>query len=362
MRQQLQQAQAAAASAGAASDTEASRLRELLATREAEASDWRRQTQEAKAAAAQREAEAADAARQQAAGADHAPAADVKKHEQQMARAAEAHAAEVQRLQEAVDAERRGRAAADVKAAAAEHAAATASQHAQARGTAGGRKEGAAGSPASAVHLMSPGWALQRLMAQVKLARVAPKLLFFCDQWCTLRCHHALPSFCSLPIRTMAICKLQGRAASRHLHSLPLHMRLAEALAAAVAAYLVLFLLPWQWLLGSDAEVRVFYKQISACSSACSSSCTCIAMTPRNVSAVDHSGNSALHLLTLCSSKPTSHTDHPPTMSRMPTCWSCGDRWMGCGPACRRLMTKWAPPTVSSAPTRCALELATSNQ
>lgn len=42
---------------------------------------------------------------------------------------------------------------------------------------------------------------------------------------------------------------------SRHLHSLPLHLRVAEALAAAIAAYLLLFLLPWDWLLGNEAEV-----------------------------------------------------------------------------------------------------------
>ena len=57
---------------------------------------------------------------------------------------------------------------------------------------------------------------------------------------------------------------------SHHLHSLPLPMRLAEALAAAVAAYLLLFLLPWGWLLGSAAEVL---DQLCTSNLPCSCSC-----------------------------------------------------------------------------------------
>lgn len=59
---------------------------------------------------------------------------------------------------------------------------------------------------------------------------------------------------------------------SRHLHSLPLHLRLAEALAAAIAAYLLLFLLPWGWLLGSHAEVLALLRM-----SKLPCSCNCMA-------------------------------------------------------------------------------------
>lgn len=70
LQRQLAQSQAAAAAAENASHTEAARLQELLAAREAELADWRRQTREAQAAADRR---AAEAAQQQADGIEQVP-------------------------------------------------------------------------------------------------------------------------------------------------------------------------------------------------------------------------------------------------------------------------------------------------
>lgn len=72
LQRQLAQSQAAAASADAAFHAETARLQELLAARKTELVDWRRQAQEAKAAAEQ-QAVAAEAAREQAAGTKQVP-------------------------------------------------------------------------------------------------------------------------------------------------------------------------------------------------------------------------------------------------------------------------------------------------
>jgi hypothetical protein len=142
--QQLLQAQAAATAADAASHSETARIQELLALWDAELDRMRQQVQEAKAAA-----------HRQAADSDRASANTVKVHSE-----------EIQRLQQQVDAERRERATAEGKAAAAEHSVAVKAAQ-QGTGASGGSQDTAFSSQPSAAGFMSPRWTLQRLMAQV---------------------------------------------------------------------------------------------------------------------------------------------------------------------------------------------------
>ncbi len=227
---QEQQSGAAAGAAGAkpgadavAAGEEVASLKAVLSAREAELGEWRQKADAAMATAQRHEA---DVAQRQAAGVERA-AADFA---EQAARATEEHRAQSSRLETeaaalraSLQAERQQRQMLEGRATAAEQLAAAvqaqqAREYAAATGKASGGDKGSfggafgSGFQAAANAFMSPAWALRRLAAQ-------------------------------------------GRAASRHLHSLPLGLRLAEALAAALAAYALLFWVPWQLLTG-EAEVR----------------------------------------------------------------------------------------------------------